>query len=656
MHVRDQRDAPLWTPSPSRAGRSNMMRFLQAVRERLAPWIRGYSDLHRWSVDHPETFWPEVWRFCGVIASRPWTDVLPEGDRMPGARWFVGARLNFAENLLRFRDDRPALVFRREDGLRSGLSYRELYGTVARMTVFLMEAGVREGDRVAGILPNRPEAVVAMLAATGLGALWSSCSPDFGEVGILDRFGQIGPKILFVSDGYRFKGRSYRTLERASHLLKALPTIEQVVLVGGLEPEPDLSMLPGAIAFDSIVSGDDAPDPAFRQLPFDHPVYILYSSGTTGRPKCIVHGAGGTLLQHLKELLLHTALRREDRFFYFTTCGWMMWNWLISGLAAGATLVLYDGAPLYPRPDALFDLAEEEGISVFGTSAKYLASVEKAGVIPARTHRLERLRTVLSTGSPLAPESFDYVYRDVKADLQLASISGGTDIISCFALGNPLLPVYRGQLQCRGLGMKVEVFDDEGHSVVGRRGELVCTAPFPSMPVGFWNDPDNSKYHATYFKRYLGVWAHGDWAELTPREGLIIHGRSDAVLNPGGVRIGTAEIYRQVERLPEVLESIAVGQDWQDDVRIILFVVLREDLTLDRELRETIRAAIRDNTSSRHVPAKVIQVNDIPRTRSGKLTELAVRDLVHGRPVKNVDALANPEALEQFRGLEELEA
>ncbi len=655
LHVGDGNEAPIWTPPPQQVHGSQMMRFLESVRAQHAPWIRDYADLYHWSIDRPETFWPEVWRFCGVIASKPWADVLVHSDRMPGARWFGGARLNFAENLLRFRDRHPALIFRREDGQRSELNYQDLHAAVARMTVFFEESGVGVGDRVAGILPNRPEAVVAMLATTGLGAVWSSCSPDFGEAGILDRFGQIEPRLVFVTDGYRFKGKAHRTLDRMRNVVEALPSVEQVVVVGGLEPTPDLAGLPGAVAYHDIVSGGSAPDPQWRQLPFDHPLYILYSSGTTGRPKCIVHGAGGTLLQHLKELVLHTDLRRDDRLFYFTTCGWMMWNWLVSGLAVGATLVLYDGAPMYPGPTALFDLAEQESISVFGTSAKYLASVDKTGVAPARSHQLGALRAILSTGSPLGPESFDYVYRDIKADLQLASISGGTDIISCFALGNPLLPVYRGQLQSRGLGMRVEVYSDTGQPLQGTKGELVCTAPFPSMPIGFWNDPGDRKYRAAYFERFPGVWAHGDWAELTAQDGLIIHGRSDAVLNPGGVRIGTAEIYRQVERLTEVLESVAVGQEWQGDVRIVLFVVLREGLELDEELCARIRTTIRDNTSPRHVPAKIIQITDIPRTRSGKLTELAIRDVIHARPVKNLEALANPEALEQFRGLTELE-
>jgi acetoacetyl-CoA synthetase len=664
---------PIWTPSPGRAAASNMARFIEFARARGAE-VHDYSTLWHWSVTEPAAFWPAVWEFCGVRASHPWEAVLEDGDRMPGAKWFRGARLNFAENLLARReaagapslargprlgpigDEQPALVFRDESGRRWDLSYAELHAAVARLAQALRAEGVTVGDRVAGYLPNLPETVIAMLATTSLGAIWSSCSADFGVGGLLDRFGQIRPKVLFAADGYFYKGKTFDALARTAEVARQLPELKRVVVVSFLAEQPETDAIPNARRYDEFVTGHGGGEIAFEQLPFDHPAYILYSSGTTGKPKCIVHSAGGTLLQHLKELVLHTDLGPRDRIVYFTTCGWMMWNWLVSSLATGATVVLYEGAPFHPRAASLFDLAQEEGVTVFGTSAKYLAAAEKAGVAPARTHDLAPLRAILSTGSSLAPESFDYVYRDVKPDVQLASISGGTDLISCFALGNPLAPVYRGELQCRGLGMAVEVFDDTGRPVRGRKGELACTAPFPSMPVGFWDDADGRKYRAAYFEKFPDVWAHGDYAELTARDGVIIHGRSDAVLNPGGVRIGTAEIYREVEKLPEVLEAIAVGQEWQGDVRVVLFVKLREGLALDDSLIARIKAAIRANTTPRHVPAKILQVPDIPRTLSGKIVELAVREAIHGRPVKNLEALANPEALDYFRDRPELRA
>ncbi len=645
-------DEPLWQPSPERIARAQLTQFIHGVSGVLAPTIHDWDELWRWSVDHPEHFWPAVWKFCGLKSSRRWDVVVENAAAMPGARWFPGARLNFAENLLRHDDERVALVSRGEDGSRRTHTHAELHREVARLAGSLRALGVGPGDRVAGFLPNCPEAVIAMLAAASLGATWSSCSPDFGIQGVLDRFGQIRPKVLFTADGYRYNGKRIDSLARIRGVLAQLEGVERVVIVPQLDPQPDAGALPGAVTWDEFLSDETALE--FAQLPFDHPLYILYSSGTTGVPKCIVHGAGGTLLQHVKEHRLHTDIGPDDVLFYFTTCGWMMWNWLVTGLATGATLVLYDGNPFHPGPEALWRMAEDEGITVFGTSAKYLAAVEKAGYAPGEHFRFEKLRVILSTGSPLMPASFDFVYRRIKADLQLASISGGTDIVSCFALGCPILPVHRGELQCRGLGMAVEIFDDAGRSHTDEPGELVCTRPFPSMPVGFWNDPDGAKYRAAYFERFPGVWHHGDWARLTPRGGLVIYGRSDAVLNPGGVRIGTAEIYRQVEKLDEIVESLAIGQDWGDDQRVVLFVRLRDGLELDDVLRDKIRRTIRDNTTPRHVPAKILQVHDIPRTLSGKIVELAVRNVVHGRPVKNTDALANPGALEDFRARPEL--
>jgi acetoacetyl-CoA synthetase len=575
---------------------------------------------------------------------------------MPGARFFPAAQLNFAANLLRFDDEQPALVFRNERGARRTLSYRALRAEVARVAAGLESAGVVAGDRVAGFLPNLPESVIAMLATASLGAIWSSCSPDFGVSGVLDRFGQIQPKVLFTADGYFYAGKRIESLAGVAELLTRLSSVEHVVVIPYLAPRPQLAELGPAAARARLWGelGSAAATAACAPLPFNHPLYILYSSGTTGAPKCIVHGAGGTLLQHQKEHLLHTDLRRTDRIFYFTTCGWMMWNWLISALACGATLVLYDGSPFHPDPGVLWQMAQEERLTVFGTSAKYLASLQKSNYVPRDAVDLTALRALLSTGSPLLPEGFDYVYRQVKAELQLASISGGTDIVSCFALGCPTRPVYRGEIQCRGLGMAVDIFDDDGRPLRGARGELVCTAPFPSMPVGFWNDPEGAKYRAAYFERFPGIWHHGDYAAITGHDGLVIYGRSDAVLNPGGVRIGTAEIYSAVERLPQIAEALAIGQDWQGDVRIVLFVRLQPGVALDEALRNEIRSTIRANTSPRHVPARIIAVPDLPRTRSGKITEVAVRNVVHGLPVKNVEALANPDALEHFRDLPEL--
>jgi acetoacetyl-CoA synthetase len=658
----------VWTPSAADVARANLTAFLAAARDAAGEPLPDYAALWRWSVDHPESFWPLVWRFCDVRAEHaegragdPWDAILVGGDRMAppdpqrGPRWFPGARLNFAEHLLRHGGDRDAIVAWTERGPARRLSFDALRAEVARVAAGLRDAGVQVGDRVGGFLPNGPEAIVAMLATTSLGAVWSSCSPDFGVQGVLDRFGQIAPVVLVCADGYEYAGKQIDTLPRVRAIVDAIPSIRRTVVVaqsrelGTLRSE--LTGTRGAVAWDDF--GVPGAPLTFTRLPFDHPLYVMYSSGTTGLPKCMVHGAGGTLLQHLKELVLHTDLRPDDRVFYFTTCGWMMWNWLVSSLAVGSTVVLYDGAALAPRPEILWDMAAAERVTVFGTSAKYLALVEKAGVRPAATHDLSALRAVLSTGSPLAAHSYDYVARDVKPGVRLSSISGGTDIISCFALGNPIGPVWRGELQARGLGMAVDVFDADGRPLRDGAGELVCTRPFPSMPVAFWNDADGAKYRAAYFDVFPNVWRHGDWAELTAHDGLVIHGRSDATLNPGGVRIGTAELYRQVEQVPEVVECVAIEQTLGSGVdassRIVLFVRLRDGAALDEELADRLRRGIREHCSPHHVPRVIAAVPDIPRTISGKITELAVRDVVHGREVRNVDALANPEALAHFR-------
>ena len=662
----------MWTPTAEVIGAANVTRFIRDAVQPLGGSAAGVHDsdsLYAWSIAEPESFWATFWRFCNVIAEErpgapPWDAVLEHGERMAppdpvlGPRWFRGARLNFAENLLRRYDDAEALVLWTERGPGRRLTYTQLGDAVARFAGFLRHAGVLPGDRVVGFVPNMPEAVVAMLAAASIGALWSSCSPDFGPGGVLDRFGQIAPKVLVTADGYLWSGKRIDCLERVRAFLPNLPSVERVVVVPHLPADladPEVALPAGAIRWaDALAQGDGVPL-HFTRLPFDHPLYIMYSSGTTGLPKCMVHGAGGTLLQHLKELVIHADVRPGDRILYVTTCGWMMWNWLVSNLAVGATVILYDGAPMLRDRPILWDLVSGERLAVFGTSAKWIALAEKEGLVPEPRHDLSALRSILSTGSPLAPNSFDFVYERVKPDVRLSSISGGTDIISCFAAGEPTRPVYRGEIQMRSYAMKVEIFDDEGRALVGRPGELVCTAPFPSMPVSFWNDPDGSRYRAAYFDVYPNTWRHGDWAELTAHGGVVIYGRSDATLNPGGVRVGTAEIYRQVERLPEIVESLVIGQEVeQGDVRIVLFVRLQPGLELDDALRDRIRRCIRENASPHHVPKRIVQVADIPRTISGKITELAVRDIVHGRPVKNADALANPEALALFRDLAEL--
>lgn len=647
-------EKPIWRPSVDQAQAANLTAFHRQVVDCWQLELSAYRALHEWSVASPEQFWTSVWDFCGVIGDWNHETVVDGYDRIPGARWFPGARLNFAENLLRSRDHRPAIISWTEQGHRQTITFAELADQVARCAAAFRGFGVQPGDRVAGYLPNLPETVIAMLAATSLGAIWSSTSPDFGVQGVIDRFGQIKPKVLVTADGYLYGGKQFDSLDRVGEVCRQIPSIEHVVVVSYMNSEPDVGDLPNAVGWQELLQKHGGRPLAFERFPFEQPLYILYSSGTTGPPKCIVHSAGGILLQHLKEHVLHTDLKPSDRLFYFTTCGWMMWNWLVSALAVGAAIVLYEGSPLCPTPNILFDMVDREQVTIFGASPRLLTSVEKAGLTPRETHRLASLRTILSTGAPLNSETFDYVYSRIKPDLRLSSISGGTDLCACFAGGNATAPVYRGEMQCRVLGMDVQVFNDQGRPVTRQQGQLVCASPFPSMPLGFWNDPDGSKYRQTYFERFPGVWHHGDWAEITEHDGMIIYGRSDAVLNPGGVRIGTAEIYRQIEQLREVVEGIIIAQQWQGDVRTVLFVKLREGLTLNEQLQARIREQIRTNTTPRNVPAKIVQVADIPRTRSGKSVELAVRDLVHGRPVRNIEALANPEALAEFRDRPEL--
>jgi acetoacetyl-CoA synthetase len=647
-------DQPLWTPSPERIAASQVVAFATAANERHGLKLSGYRELHAWSIAHPDLFWDLIWDFCGVIGAKGGRR-LADSDKMPGAQFFPDARLNFAENLLRRADSGTAIVFRGEDKSTNRITWAELTALVSRLQQALKAAGIGRGDRIAAMLPNMPETIALMLAASSLGAIWSSCSPDFGERGVLDRFGQIEPKVFVAVDGYWYNGKRIDNAAKLKPIVEGLPTARAVVIVSYLGTADAVAKsLPRAASWDAFLQ-PFAPKPlVFEPLRFNEPSFILYSSGTTGVPKCIVHGGGGTLLQHLKEHRLHCDVREGDRMFYFTTCGWMMWNWLVSGLASGATLILFDGSPFAPGPNALWDYAQAERVTLFGTSAKYIDACKKEGLAPASTHDLSPMRIIASTGSPLAAESFDYIYQAVKPDVHLASISGGTDIVSCFVLGEPTSPVWRGEIQAPGLGMAVDVWSEAGRPVRRQKGELVCLKPFVSMPVMFWNDPEQRKYRAAYFERFPGVWRHGDFAEWTEHGGIIIHGRSDATLNPGGVRIGTAEIYAQVEQIPEVVEAICIGQDWDNDVRVVLFVRLKDGGMLDDALRDVIRRKIRTGASPRHVPAKIVQVADIPRTKSGKITELAVRDVVHGRSVQNTEALANPEALELYRDLPEL--
>jgi len=644
----------LWTPSPGRVQSCNLYCFMQQVNSNLGLNLDSYQALYQWSVEHIADFWKALWEHIDVIASVPYSQVLDDAAKMPGAKWFTGARLNFAQNLLRFRDQQTALIFHGEDRVRRELTYAELYQGVARIAWSLKRLGVQPGDRVVGYMPNIPETVMAMLAATSMGAVWSSCSPDFGIKGVLDRFGQIQPKVLFTTDGYFFKGKRIDVLARMMRIAAQIPAIEKIVVVPYANKQPRIDQLPNSVLFNDFVAAEAGPEIEFAQLPFGHPLYIMYSSGTTGLPKCMVQSAGGILMNQLKEQILHTDLKREDTIFYFTTCGWMMWNWLVSALAVGATVVLYDGNPFHPSPRALWQMAQDEGITVFGTSAGYLAALQGSGLKPGVEFDLNALRAVLSTGSPLSIEGFEYVYAHIKSDLQLASISGGTDLNGCFALGNPMAPVYAGELQCRGLAMKVEAYDEAGRSVVQQQGELVCTAPFPSMPIYFWDDPQGDKYHAAYFDHYPGVWRHGDFIAITAHGGVVFYGRSDATLNPGGVRIGTAEIYRQLDSIEAIADSVVVGQDWNNDVRVLLFVKMAPGHALTDELKSRIKQTIRTNASPRHVPSKIVAVADIPYTLNMKKVELAVRKVIHGQTVSNKDALRNPESLDAFAGIDEI--
>ena len=640
---------PLWTPSQASIDAANMTRFIAQVNHRHGLSIDNYDALYQWSIDHKEAFWPEIWDFCEIIGDKG-ERILIDGEDIEKAQWFPDASLNFAENLLRRKDNETAIYFRAEDQVEYSLTYRELYDQVASVADWLKSNGLERGDRVAAYLPNMPEAVVAMLAATSLGAVWTSTSPDFGEDSVVDRFGQTEPRFLFTVDGYFYNGKRHDIGNKIKNICVQLPSLEQVVQINLAGFDNQI----GAVEWNDIIA-NPVTQIEFVACNFNDPLYVLYSSGTTGKPKCITHKVGGTLIQHLKEQMLHCDIHPGDRVFYFTTLGWMMWNWLVSALASKAALVLYDGSPFYPDGEVLWRYAEDIDLTVFGTSAKYIDAMKKARLRPLGKFDLSALRTIASTGSVLAPESFDYVYENIKQDVCLASVSGGTDIASCFVISCPLLPVYRGEIQCRGLGMAVEVYDDGGKPVRNQKGELVCTQTFPSQPVYFWADDSGEKYHNAYFARFDNVWHHGDYVMLTDHNGIIVYGRSDATLNPGGVRIGTAEIYRHVEQLDDVIESIVIGQDWEDDVRVVLFVVLRPGIKLDETLESRIRQTVREKCTPRHVPSKIIQVSEIPRTKSGKIVELAVRNVVHDHPVKNVHSLANPEALELYRNLPQLQ-
>jgi acetoacetyl-CoA synthetase len=664
---------PIWTPTPERIANANVTAFMHALNDAYGLQMSNYHALYEWSVTNPQHFWSAVWDFCGVVGERgvaPGIDIMENEHLMPGAKFFPKARINFAENLIerefKSRTDCDAMIFWGEDKLRKRVTYRELDEQVSRWQQAMRTMGVKKGDRVAAFMPNMPEAVIAMLAATSLGAVWTSCSPDFGVQGVVDRFGQVEPVLLIACDGYLYNGKAVPTLARIAECVEQLPSVQRVVVVPYLHdiqteaPAMDVSSVPGAVSMGDFIGGYQPAAIQYVRVGFNDPLYIMYSSGTTGVPKCIVHGVGGTLLKHLEEHILQCDVKSGDKVFFFTTCGWMMWNWLVSGLAANATLILFDGSPFLGRGNILFDYVAADDVTHFGAGAKFYESLAKIKVNPGKTHKLCQLRSVMSTGSPLSPEGFQYIYDNIKSDVCLSSISGGTDIIGCFVGGVPVLPVYSGEIQTRMLGMAVDAWDDEGKPIRGEKGELVCTKPFPSMPIGFWHDHDGRKYRAAYFEHFPNVWTHGDYVEITERGGMVIYGRSDAVLNPGGVRIGTAEIYRQVEKLDEVLESVVIGQDWPPekpgDVRVVLFVRLVDGYQLNADLEKRIKEVIRVNTTTRHVPAKILAVPDIPRTKSGKIVELAVRNVVHGTAVKNRDALANPDALQHFAMREELKS
>jgi acetoacetyl-CoA synthetase len=647
---------PLWMPSEERIKSTNMYKFMERINKKFGVGLKDYPDLHKWSIENIPEFWAEMWDEAGIIASRGYDSVVDDAAKMPGAKWFEGARLNFAENLLRFRDSHEAILFLGEamDAPRR-MTYAELYDNVSRLARSLREYGVAAGDRVVGFMPNMPETIVAMLAATSIGAIWSSCSPDFGTKGVLDRFGQIEPKVLFTANGYSYGGKSFSSLDKVAEIFKSLTSHPRVVVVPYTDENADISGVPNSVHYRDFISKEPGGEIAFEQLPFDHPLYIMYSSGTTGLPKCMVQSAGGILIHHIKELKLHSDVTRDDKLFYFTTCGWMMWNWMVSTLSLGATVILFDGSPFHPDPGVLWRLAENEKMTIFGTSAKYIDSIQKEGLKPRERFDLSSVKGILSTGSPLSEENFVFVYENVKRDVCLSSISGGTDINGCFAAGNPMGPVYSGELQARTLAMDVHAYDDEGRPRLNYKGDLVCARPFPSMPIYFWNDPDGRKYHEAYFDVFPGVWRHGDFIEINDRGGVTIYGRSDATLNPGGVRIGTAEIYRVVENIGEVADSLVIGQEWQNDVRVILFVRLAAGAQLTADLEKKIKTAIRTNCSPRHVPAKILPIGDIPYTINMKKVELAVKKIIHNQPVLNRDALKNPESLDLYKDIPELQ-
>jgi acetoacetyl-CoA synthetase len=645
---------PLWIPSKDRIRNSNFSKYYDFLRREYKLSFKDYNELHKWSITEIENFWKSIWKFSGIIHSKSYDTILDK-RLMPGAKWFEGAELNFAENLLRYRDNHTAIISSREEKPDIRLTYRELYELVSACSSGLRELGVKKGDRIAGFVTNIHETIIAMLATTSLGAIWTSCSPDFGIQGVIDRFGQVKPKILFAIEEYQYNGKLINTREKIEEIIRLIPEIERVIWIPFYQELPNAMIansktdikLSKTLYFNDLLK-ITSQQIEFEQLPFNHPLYIMYSSGTTGLPKCMVHGVGGTLLQHYKEHVLHTDLKREEAITYYTTCGWMMWNWLVSSLQVGATLYLYDGNPVYPDAEILWRKIEENRISVFGTSPKYLSIFGKQGFIPNANYNLGSLRTILSTGSPLPEEIFEWVYENVNSDLQLSSISGGTDIISCFMLGNPTLPVHSGEIQCRGLGMKVEAYNEKGKSVVGEKGELVCTKPFPSMPVYFWDDKDGAKYRKAYFEKYPGIWTHGDYIQITENGGIKVYGRSDATLNPGGVRIGTAEIYRIVEEIEEIHDSLAVGKKWNGDEKVILFVSLNEGIKLNNSLMEKIKSELKIKATPRHVPSEIFEVKEIPRTISGKKVEIAVSKILNGEEIDNKDALANPHSLDQF--------